>query len=57
MPKATIQTLLEKKQPINRSPMLAVSDFPFAKLAEEAKSQRVTKRIIECPQSNSSPVA
>ena len=37
MPKATIQTLLEKKTAHQQISMLAVSDFPFAKLAEEAK--------------------
>src|SRR5450755_1180337 len=36
MPKATIQTLLEKKTAHQQISMLAVSDFPFAKLAEEA---------------------
>jgi 3-methyl-2-oxobutanoate hydroxymethyltransferase len=37
MPKATIQTLLEKKTAHQQISMLAVSDFPFAKIAEEAK--------------------
>jgi 3-methyl-2-oxobutanoate hydroxymethyltransferase len=37
MAKATIQTLLQKKKARQKISMLAVSDFPFAKFAEEAK--------------------
>jgi 3-methyl-2-oxobutanoate hydroxymethyltransferase len=37
MDKTTIQTLLTKKAARRKISMLAVSDYPFAKLAEEAK--------------------